>query len=96
MTFLKIFFIFLHFLFNIGNGGFMKYLIILPIVFFAMTAASQTSPSPDTENCHYRTEDSHVVSNNSYSRLLAQISADPDERKKKKKKRQKPTGTGQR
>ena len=85
----------MQFLFNISNGGFMKYLIILPIVFFAVTAASQTSPSPDTENCHYRTEDSHVVSNNSYSRLLAQISGE-DADKGKKKKRPKPKGTGQR
>ena len=94
MTFLKNFFLFFPFLFNIGNGGFMKYLIILPIVFFAMTAVSRTNSSPDTENCHYRTEDSHVVSNNSYSRLLAQISADADEKKKKKRKKSK--GTGQR
>lgn len=75
----------------------MKHLIVLSIVFFASSSFSQTRPSPDTENCHYRTEDSHVVSNNSYSALLAQISADPDERQRKKRKRRpRPTGSGQR
>ena len=73
----------------------MKYLFILPITFFVLSATGQSNRSPDTENCHYRTEDSHLTSNN-YSRLLNQITQSAEERKKKKKRKQRPAGSGQR
>ena len=73
----------------------MKYLFIVSFIFPVFTAVGATNPSPDTENCHYQTEDSHTV--NPYSSLLAQITANPEEqRRKKKRKKKKPTGTGQR
>jgi len=75
----------------------MKHLLILSLSAFSLTALGQTSTSPDLENCHYRTEDAHVVSDNSYSRLLAQLTESADEAKKKKKRRRTgPAGTGQR
>jgi len=75
----------------------MKYLMILTLSSFSLPVLGQTSPSPDLENCHYRTEDAHVVSNNSYSRLLTQLTKSYDEEKRKKRRRRTgPVGTGQR
>ena len=57
----------------------MKFLLIL--VAFSLPSsvwAVRTSPSTSKEACEHTTQDVHIVSNRSYSRLLAQLTKTTD------------------
>ena len=73
----------------------MKYFLLI-ILFLCNGVFANYESSSNAENCAYSTQDTHVVSENYYNRLLAQLNEDETDETKTRNQRNKPSGSGQR
>ena len=73
----------------------MKYYLII-LLFLLNGAFASYDSSSNAENCAYSTQDTHVVSENYYNRLLAQLNQSDSSEEEKKKRTNQSGGRGQR
>ena len=74
----------------------MKYLLIIGLFFLSEAYAGTGASADSTDVCAHSTEDSHVVSNSAYNRLLTRLTQSSTNNKKRAQQRQKGPARGQR